>query len=62
MIFIFSSLKDAFQAHLERTGLDPDKILPVGFMDNFPESIEVGQSVATWKVIVFHQQTLKQQL
>lgn len=55
-------MKETFQGHVEMTELDPDEMFPVGFMDKFPESIKVGQSVATWKVIVFYQQTLEQQL
>lgn len=34
------------------------EMIPSNFKDEFPESITVGQSVATWKVVVFYQQTI----
>lgn len=32
------------------------EMLPSDFAVQFPESITVGQAVATWKAIVFYQQ------
>lgn len=32
-----------------------EMLLPPEFVRKFPETIEVGQSVATWKAVVFYQ-------
>ena len=47
-------------AHLESYGLDNE--LPPGFEENFPETITLKQSVATWILIVFHQLRHEQEI
>lgn len=45
-------MENVLFARLEQLGLD--EILPHDFMDDFPETITVGQSVETWKAVVFY--------
>ena len=52
ILFAFS-LISAVAAHLNDYGLEG---LPHQFEEQFPQTITVGQAVATWKAIVFYQQ------
>ena len=54
------SLRETMYAHLESYDLDND--LPPGFQENFPETITLKQSVATWRLIIFYQLRHEQEI
>ena len=43
---------DTLEVHVEQHSLGN---LPPGYADKFPDSITVGQAVATWKEIIRYQ-------
>ena len=52
-ILFACSLINAVVDHLNDYGLEG---LPHQFKEQFPQTITVGEAVATWKAIVFYQQ------
>lgn len=55
---IFYSLKDTLLNHLQRH--DMERLLPNTFMEEFPQSVTIEQSISTWKAIVVYQQKFEQ--